>query len=66
MLAGRATAEVSGGNDDVTGLDPADEVRVNILHAVSGEFRRCGDVEVAGGDNGIGINVSAVFVRGSF
>ncbi len=60
MLAGGAAAEVLVGDDDVTGLDTLHEGRVEVLEAVLRELCRVGRVEIAGRDNHVGIDVTAV------
>ena len=60
MLARRAATEVFFGNNDVTRFYVVDELDIQILQAVLGEFGRLGSGEVASWDNYVGINIATV------
>ena len=63
VLAARAAPEVLLGHEDVAELDLGDELGVEIFHAVLGELLGHTRVEVAGGDDDVGVDIAAVLVR---
>ena len=66
VLAGRPAAEVPAGDDQVAGPDRGRELRVDILHAVAGQFRRIVSVEIACRDDDVRVDVVSEFVDFSF
>ena len=65
VLARRAAAEVVFGDDDVALLHLVHEVLVDVLHAVEGELFGGRGVEIARGDDDVGIDVAAEFMHGA-
>ena len=53
-------------HDDVAGLHVLDKVLVDVLHAVGGQLFGVLGVQVAGGDDDVGIDVVRVFENVSF
>lgn len=60
MLARRAAAEVFVGNNDVARLYVLHELGVDVFHRVRCEFLGVGNVEVAGRNNNVGVDVVAI------
>ena len=60
MLARRAAAEVLVGNNDVARLYVLHELGVDIFHRVRCEFFGVSNIEVAGRNNNVGIDVIAI------
>ena len=65
VLARAAAAEVLVRHDDVAGARAADEAGVEVLQAVPGELCRVRGVEVAGGDDDVGVDVTPIAKHGS-
>ena len=63
MLTRGAAAEVLTAHHDVPSLDAGNKALVDVLHAVARQLGCALGVQIAGGDNDIGINVIAVFKK---
>ena len=61
MLPAGAAAEVLAPHHDVARLHPGDEGLVNVLHAVVRQLPGILGVQVAGGDDDVGVDVVTVF-----
>ena len=63
VLTAGAAAKVRTSHDDVAGLDGGSEVLIDVLHAVGGQGRGRGVVQVPGGDDDVSVHVGTVFVN---
>src|SRR5699024_477711 len=66
VLPAGAAAKVPAAHHHVPGLHPCDKVLVDVLHAVGGQLFGVLGVQVAGGDDDVGIDVVRVFENVSF
>lgn len=62
MLPRGAAAEVGGGDDDVAFFHLSGKFAIYALHTMTRQLPRLRYIEIASGDDGIGINVGPVFV----
>ncbi|MMZ69169.1 hypothetical protein D1872_319550 [compost metagenome] len=57
MLTAAATSEVFTCDDDISGFELGDKFGIGIFHHMLSEFMRIGSVQIACGDNQIGIDI---------
>ena len=65
VFPGGAAAEVDPGHHHISGLHFVNEVLVDVLHAVGGQLLVVRGVQIAGGDDHVGVHVVPVFMDGS-
>jgi hypothetical protein len=66
MFSRGTAAEISVRYNYITWLDGFHEIEVDIFHAVFSQQRRLGDIQVAGGDNGIRVYIHSIFMDFTF